>query len=66
MQDDTSRKILWFTAGLAAGAVIGLLTAPQSGAELYQRGRHVAEEAADLFEEGRQLMDRADALGRKA
>ena len=66
MQDDTSRKILWFTAGFAAGAVIGLLTAPQSGAELYERGKHVAEEAADLFEEGRRLMDRADAAGQRS
>ena len=79
MQDNTSRNILWFLAGLSLGAAVGILGAPKSGTEtrrllaskatsgeLYERGRHLAEEAAELFEEGRRLMEQADSVGRSA
>jgi len=38
----------------------------ERGRELYEMGRHIAEEAAELFSEGRRLMDDADAAGASA
>jgi gas vesicle protein len=79
-------KLIWFTAGVAVGAAVGLLCAPVSGQEMRQKiaditdqgrtalaehggeifekgkrmiekGRRIADEAAELFERGRNLME---------
>lgn len=60
---NNSNKMLWFVAGASVGATLALLFAPQSGDEtrrylgeqsrdLLDKGRSLAEEAADRMEEG--------------
>lgn len=52
------RTVLGFAGGLAAGAVLGLLFAPQSGHKtrraLMRRAGRTKDDLADLIEEGRQ------------
>lgn len=70
-------KVIWFLAGFGLGAVIGLLTAPQSGpatrryfggrAEtatdfLAVNGRDYFERGRELYETGRHLADEASDL----
>jgi gas vesicle protein len=68
-KEDAAHTCL-FLAGLSLGAAIGILYAPVSGVEarrkfitgaqatrdLYQQGMHLAEETAELMEEGRRLV----------
>lgn len=68
-KEDATNACL-FIAGLSLGAAIGMLYAPVSGVEarkklaegaqatreIYQQGLHLAEEAADMMEEGRRLV----------
>ncbi|MDX2179240.1 MAG: YtxH domain-containing protein [Bryobacteraceae bacterium] len=78
MQRDNTEPVVWFLAGAAVGAALGLLFAPQSGEEtrrliasktsegrdrltesgrdLYEKGREFADEAAQLFERGKNLV----------
>ncbi|HET8548169.1 MAG TPA: YtxH domain-containing protein [Bryobacteraceae bacterium] len=70
MTKDDARNVCLFLTGLSLGAAIGMLYAPISGVEarrkiasgaqatreLYQQGLHLAEEAADMMEEGRRLV----------
>jgi len=44
---DSGSSILWFLAGLGIGAVVGILYAPQSGAETREAIRAKAEEGRD-------------------
>lgn len=79
-------KLVWFVGGVAIGATIALLYAPQSGREtrrvikkrtregreslvetsrdlvdkgrdLYEKGLRVADEAAEMIERGRRLVE---------
>jgi gas vesicle protein len=54
----TNKLILGFLGGIAAGAALGLLFAPQSGKKtrqsLMRRGRDAKEEMDDLIEHGRE------------
>jgi gas vesicle protein len=81
-----NEKFVWFVAGVALGATIALLYAPQSGREtrrvikkktregrenlvdagrdladkgrdLYEKGLRVADEAAEMIERGRRLVE---------
>ncbi len=74
-----SEDFVWFLSGLALGAAVGILIAPQSGEEtrrklsstarekgeeLYSKGRELfeggkamADEAAEIFESGRRLVE---------
>ena len=85
MERDDASGVLWFVAGVAIGATVGILFAPDSGEEtrkkigskarehrdrvsdqgrqlmdrgreLYARGRQIADEASDMFEDGRKLV----------
>jgi gas vesicle protein len=70
MSKDDAMHVCLFFAGLSLGAAIGMLYAPVSGVEarrriadgaqatreLYQQGMHLAEEAAEMMEEGRRLV----------
>ncbi len=65
-QCSAAGKIAWFLAGAAVGVVAGMLLAPRSGKDtrdamtgtgrdVYERTRHIVDDAAELFERGRKL-----------
>jgi gas vesicle protein len=70
MTREDGMNVCLFLTGLSLGAAIGMLYAPVSGVEarrriadgaqatreLYQQGLHLAEEAAEIMEEGRRLI----------
>ena len=71
---DDAQSALWFVAGVAVGATIALLFAPQSGAEtreligsktregrdkLAERGRELMDQGRELFDRGREIADEA-------
>ena len=68
--DNTGEKVIWFLAGVAVGAGIGLLFAPKAGRETRQylgektaEGRELlAETGRDLYAKGRKLYERGRAL----
>lgn len=63
MRDDTTKCLLWFAAGLGLGTAVGLMTAPQSGAETRRLVRRKATEAGEfLSENGREYVDRGREL----
>ena len=66
--------LLWFAAGLAAGAAIGILFAPQPGEETRRRlsdlaadGRtSLADRSRGLFDQGREFFERGRDLADEA
>ena len=71
---DDAQSALWFVAGVAVGATIALLFAPQSGEEtrrligtktregrdkLSERGRELMDQGRELFDRGREIADEA-------
>jgi gas vesicle protein len=74
MRREDATNICLFLTGLPLGAAIGMLWAPVSGVEarrrvitgaqdmreLYQQGVHLAEEAGQMMEEGRRLIQVCD------
>jgi gas vesicle protein len=64
MQDrNDSSGALWFVAGVAIGATVGILFAPHSGQETRRRIGSKAREGRDrLQDQGRVLMDRGREL----
>ncbi|MDZ4799431.1 MAG: YtxH domain-containing protein [Bryobacteraceae bacterium] len=74
MRDDTSNSLLWFAAGLSLGTVIGLMTAPQSGAETRRligsraddARRHLASNSREYIDRGRELYERGKQLAEEA
>jgi gas vesicle protein len=70
MTRDDATNVCLFLAGASLGAAIAMLYAPVSGVEarrrvltgaqemrdLYQQGLHLAEEAAEMMDEGRRLV----------
>lgn len=70
---ESSNGLVWFLAGLGAGALLGVLYAPRSGRETRQALREKAEEGRDfVVTRGRQAKEQAtqwaekgrDALGK--
>ena len=65
-RDRVADVVLMFLAGIAVGAAVGLLTAPQSGKKTRRQIARKAEDAQtyieelgeELMEKGRELMDR--------
>jgi gas vesicle protein len=79
MRSENGGSALWFVAGVAVGATVALLYAPQSGEdtrkklrrkaergrdyledrgkEFYRKGRELADEANDLFERGKKMVE---------
>lgn len=77
MAQDNGSVLLWFTAGMAIGATVALLYAPQAGKDtrhylgkktregrevLTEAGGDIAGKARELFDQGRQLADQAADL----
>ena len=55
-EDNSGDKLIWFLAGVAVGVAAGMLLAPRSGREIYEKGKDLAEDAAELFERGRKAV----------
>lgn len=67
MANRNGESTLWFFAGMAIGATIALLYAPDSGEETRKRIRKAARQGADrLADSGRQLVDRGRELAEEA
>jgi gas vesicle protein len=49
MAEDNGNSFLWFLAGLGVGAVVGVLYAPQSGAETRETLRTKFDESRDFM-----------------
>ncbi len=63
---DSSNGIVWFLAGLGAGALLGVLYAPRSGRETRQALRDKAEEGRDfVVTRGRQAKEQATQWAEK-
>lgn len=61
--EDTTSKAVWFVAGVAVGATIALLYAPQSGADTRRQIRKTAEKGRErLAESSRELLDKGRGL----
>lgn len=74
MARNNSDDLLWFLSGLAIGATVGLLYAPQSGEETRSQIRSAAHKSGDrlresgdeLFSRGRDLFERGKDLADEA
>ena len=74
MARETSDDIIWFLSGLAIGATVGLLFAPQSGEETRAQirsaalkgGERIRESGDELFARGRDLFERGKDLADEA
>ena len=74
MSEERTSGFLWFVAGAAIGAAIGLLYAPQPGAETRKRlsrtaekGREaLAESGSEILERGRELYDKGRQIADEA
>jgi gas vesicle protein len=77
MERDYGSTIVWFVGGLALGAAVALLIAPETGERtrkklvdqaeegkktLIQSGRELYEKGRDLYERGREIVEDAAAL----
>ncbi|MFN7924716.1 MAG: YtxH domain-containing protein [Bryobacteraceae bacterium] len=73
-ESNDESRVVWFCAGVAVGATIALLFAPQSGEEtrtlikstankgrdrLADKGRELADRGRDLYDKGRSIADEA-------
>jgi len=63
MEDNNSSSLGWFIAGLAVGATVALLYAPQSGKETRKYIGDTSKEGREAMEaSGRELMERGKEL----
>jgi gas vesicle protein len=75
--EDYGGKVVWFVAGIAIGATIALLYAPDSGevtrrkiakrteqgrAALADSGKEMLDRGKDMYEKGRRLADDASEM----
>jgi len=71
---NSSERLMWFVAGMAVGAALGLLFAPKSGEELRRligekagEGRDYLKDAGrDAYAKGRELYDKGRELAEDA
>ncbi len=74
MARESSDEVLWLISGIAIGATLGLLFAPQSGEETRHKIKKVArtsserlrEQSEDLYAKGRELFERGRELADEA
>lgn len=77
MAQDNGGNLVWFVAGVAIGATVALLYAPQSGRDtrrfigkrakrsteaMSDAGRDLMEKGRDLYDKGRKVADEAAEL----
>lgn len=61
--EDKGSNLAWFLAGLAVGAAVGVLYAPQSGkATRKQIGRTASDSREAMEASGKELMDKGKEL----
>ena len=75
--EDKGSNLVWFLAGLATGAAVGILYAPESGVDTRKRigkttrqsreamedsGKELMEKGKELYERGKQIADDAADL----
>lgn len=69
-ENNFTDRLVWFVAGVAVGAAVGLLFAPKTGSEMRRligkktaEGRdYVAETGRDIYSKGRDLYERGKDL----
>jgi gas vesicle protein len=74
MEQENSSSIVWFVSGIALGAAVALLLAPEAGkhtrrklAEHAERGRKTAMESGrEIYERGRDLYERGREIAEDA
>lgn len=74
MERDNGSVVVWFVSGIALGAVVALLLAPQSGertrrklAKHAEKGRKtIVESGRDIYERGRELYERGREIAEDA
>lgn len=74
MERDNGSVAIWFVSGIALGAVVALLLAPQSGertrrklAKHAEKGRKtIVESGRDIYERGRELYERGREIAEDA
>jgi gas vesicle protein len=72
--DNSGEKAMWFLAGVAVGAALGMLFAPKSGRELRRmisektsEGREKLVEAGkDIYDKGRDLYEKGKDIAEDA
>lgn len=61
--EDKGSNLAWFLAGLATGAAIGILYAPESGEDTRKRiGRTTRQSREAVEESGKELMEKGKEL----
>ena len=74
MRDDSSNGILWFVVGVAVGAAVALLYAPQSGkktreylSEKAEAGKeYLGDTGRDIYERGRKVYEKGQEVADEA
>ncbi len=74
MREDSTKCLLWFVAGFGLGTALGLMAAPQSGADTRrfigrkagQAGTFLASNSREYLDRGRELYDRGRQLAEEA
>ena len=74
MQRENNLGVLWFFSGVAVGAAVALLVAPEAGkhtrrklADQAERGRKtMLESGRDIYERGRDLYERGREIAEDA
>lgn len=61
--EDKGSNLAWFLAGLAAGAAVGILYAPESGEKTRKRiGKTTRQSREAMEDSGKELMDKGKEL----
>ncbi len=74
MERNTASAVIWLVSGIAVGAAVAMLLAPQEGnrtrgqiGERIEKGRKtLLESGRDLFEQGREMYERGRAIAEEA
>lgn len=74
MEDNNRNTLLWFAGGIALGAGVALLLAPEAGEETRRRlvdgakrgSKAVGDSSADIIARGRELYERGRNIAEEA